>query len=540
MSRAEEITSEVRRLVLTCRAMEAQLQQSIPKKTHQEVVSKMQATIDGLNVEVERIKGEFQKTTGLNETIAGLGSQLTSQNETVASLGRTIANECQLVEGQKGAIEALSSRLSQSTVPVLLYDQTLSKVDELQEKIRCMVDKVDYISIQKKCDDLTETIKSTVPREDYLNLQNQFANFVPRESFEALQRTLSQYVPRDQLVASETRVHELEARIETYVPRSDYEELTARIALLAKEASALSVEVVPTVATIEQVVEQTVTPEVPQTQTAPVETIPIAEPIATVVEQPETHVLAQVTSAPIGIELSIPESLAAIETPDAPGLVAQDVVEKVAEQVTPTVETVLEAITIETVSETPHVEAIAEVGIETPQTETVVASPVEETMAEAPLVEPVTQTSPAETLVETPSVQAAVETPSTAQNVEGAPQETKNEITEIQTQLSEIKGAEDTGVTTLQTKSVDPTLGFVFANTTFCARSGMEFLQDLEQTPVETIQNHLMGGDFERWFKEALADDSSAESLKSIRESNFTGEELRAKIVAVIAPRYRS
>ena len=40
--------------------MEAQLQQSIPKKTHQEVVSKMQATIDGLNVEVERIKGEWK------------------------------------------------------------------------------------------------------------------------------------------------------------------------------------------------------------------------------------------------------------------------------------------------------------------------------------------------------------------------------------------------------------------------------------------------------------------------------------------------
>ena len=107
---------------------------------------------------------------------------------------------------------------------MLLYDQTLSKVEELQEKIRCMVDKVDYVSIQKRCDELSETLKSMVPREDYLNLQNQFANFVPRESFDALQRTLSQYVPRDQLVASETRVHELEARMVNYVPRSDYEE----------------------------------------------------------------------------------------------------------------------------------------------------------------------------------------------------------------------------------------------------------------------------------------------------------------------------
>ena len=92
----------------------------------------------------------------------------------------------------------------------------------------------------------------------------------------------------------------------------------------------------------------------------------------------------------------------------------------------------------------------------------------------------------------------------------------------------------------LQSRSVDPTQGFVFANTTFCAKSGLEFLQDLEQTPIETIQNHVKSGDFERWFKEVLTDNSSAESLKSIRESNFTGEALRAKIVAVIAPRYRS
>ena len=126
------------------------------------------------------------------------------------------------------------------------------------------------------------------------------------------------------------------------------------------------------------------------------------------------------------------------------------------------------------------------------------------------------------------------------QIVEQAPQETKPEITEIQAQLSEIKGAEDSGVTTMQAKSVDSTQGFVFANTSFCARSGLEFLQDLEQSPIETIQNHMMGGDFERWFKEVLTDDSSAESLRSIRESNFAGEELRAKIVAVIAPRYKS
>ena len=84
MSRAEEITSEVRRLVLTCRAMEAQLQQSIPKKTHEEVVSKMQGTIDELDGEVGRIRTELQRTTGITETLNALGAQIASSKETMS------------------------------------------------------------------------------------------------------------------------------------------------------------------------------------------------------------------------------------------------------------------------------------------------------------------------------------------------------------------------------------------------------------------------------------------------------------------------
>ncbi|HVB12898.1 MAG TPA: hypothetical protein VNE86_07170, partial [Nitrososphaerales archaeon] len=494
--------------------MEAQLQQSIPKKTHQEVVAKMQATIDGLNAEFERVKADLQKTVSLNETIAGIGSNITSQNETITSLGVTVKNQNQIIEEQNKAIGGLNSRLSQSTVPVLLYDQALSKVEEMQEKIRCMVDKVDYASIQTKCDELSESIKSMVPREDYLNLQNQFANFVPRESFEALQRTLSQYVPRDQLVTSETRVHELEARLENYVPRSDYEELTARIALLAKEASALSVDVPQAVLETKIAPAEQVSPA---ETTPPVETIPIAEPIAVVVEQPQIHdeKVSQILPNLVATEQPIAESVATVEAPISVSTTVQEVVAKVTE-VTPEVKTIQETIAVETVPEALHAEAVVE----------------------TPLVESVTVTSPTEAIVEIPSI-PAVEI-QVEQIVEQTPHETRPEITEIQAQLSEIKGVEDSGITTIQAKIVDTAQGFVFANTTFCARSGLEFLQDLEQTPIETIQNHMIGGDFERWFKEALTDDSSAESLRSIRESNFTGEELRAKIVAVIAPQYKS
>ena len=69
----------------------------------------------------------------------------------------------------------------------------------------------------------------------------------------------------------------------------------------------------------------------------------------------------------------------------------------------------------------------------------------------------------------------------------------------------------------------------------------MEFLDDLEHVPVEALEAHSRNGDFERWFKDVLQDEYSADSLRAIREhGNIAGEELRSQIVAVISPRYRS
>ena len=118
----------------------------------------------------------------------------------------------------------------------------------------------------------------------------------------------------------------------------------------------------------------------------------------------------------------------------------------------------------------------------------------------------------------------------------------KSEISEIQSGLAEIKGAADSGQTTFETtpEVVDGSQGFVFGTTGICAKSGLEFLDDLEHVPVEILESHSRNGDFERWFNDVLADEASASSLRTIRESNVAGEELKSQIVAVIAPRYRS
>lgn len=362
--------------------MEAQLQQSIPKKTHQEIVANMQATIDGLGKQVQELRTEIQSTSTLKDTITGLGNQLASQANAISSLTATIADLNRVIEVQKSSVAELTSKLSESTVPASLYDETLSKFGALQERVQNKIERTDYTSLQKKYDELLESFRKMVPRDEYQNLQAMLSNSVPKESFEALQETLSKYVPREQLAASEAKMHELEVKLQNYVPRTDYEELTAKIGLLTQEVSS----------------------------------------IGAVTSETEFQ-----TNDQVNIDRSMSQ----------------------------------------------------------------------------------TTTSPA----------------------------AQPEITEIQSQLSEIKGVEETGSKTL--KVVDQTQGFVFSNTKLCAISPVEFLHDLEVAPLESIESHSKTGDFERWFKDVIADDSTAEALRSLRESNCSGDDLRSRLVAVISPRYK-
>jgi uncharacterized coiled-coil protein SlyX len=433
--------------------MEAQLQQSIPKKTHQEVVAKMQGQIDTLNGELERTKSELKTTTTVGERVDHLGTQVSAQNESLSNLTAQINSQNQIINGldslvsnQKGTVEtqaaaiqelssafskgmeALDAKLSRDTVPVLLYNQTLSKVGEIEERMRFMVERADYTALQKRCDELTERITTMVPTTDYLALQAQFANYVPKAQYEELQRAYANTVPRDQYAESLNRVAELESKLTNTVPKSDYDELTAKIA----------------------------------------------------------SITAGVTTAEISMELATPSAEIDIPAPAAQVEQAQAPVE-------------------------------AKPVLEVPQA-------ADATVAEAPVLE-------------------AGETSAVENKPSGVPQcEAPTEISEMQSQLSEIKAQSETGATTFTAKVVvDSSFGFNFWKTTFCARSGMEFLDDLEHVPVEVLEAHSRNGDFERWFKDVLQDAYSADSLRAIREhGNFAGEELRSQIVAVISPRYRS
>jgi hypothetical protein len=438
LSRAEEITSEVRKLVFTCRSLEAQLQQSVPKKFHQEVMAKMQANIDSLATDFASTRSELEKTISIAQKVESLESQILSQNDTISSQTKTI--------------DSLTAKLSESEAYVLRYSEAVSKVQELESKISTMVDSAEFASLQKRCYELEAQVAAMVPRDHFSALQVELANSVPAQKYEDLQRRLEQMVPRDQLNIAESKIGELERNLAESVPKTDFDELAGKITQITKEA----------------------------------------------VE------FANRASAAIGLELPVLAEVdsVTVNVPDAPVTGPE-----VALSTTPSTFP----------SEVP-------------------ISPVEVTQAEVHTE----RSEVAEHAPESPGVEHEV----TSQPIQVETQTQPQEIAEVQSQLSEIGAAIETGANSIVTVQaptrVEAEKGFRFSNTEFIAKSGMEFLQDLEKVDISVVAAHCQSGDFERWFKDVLADETAAQSIQKIRESNVSGEEMRTMMVAAIAPRYRA
>lgn len=433
MSRVEEITSEVRKLVLTCRSLEAQLQQSVPKKFHQEVVTKMQGNIDSLSDDLTRTKAELEKTTSIGQRIPGLEGQIASQNEVITSQSKTI--------------DSLTTKLSESATTAIQYSQAVSKIQELESRISSMVDATEFTSAQKRCAELEQQVSDMIPKAQFSAIQAELANSVPAQKYEDLQKRFN-----EELSAAQSRIGELDKALQESVPKADFEELAGKITQITKEA-------------IE---------------------------------------LASRASAAIGLEspVVLEPTPVPVTAPDATATMAE-----VPASTSPvTLQTEVPVISVEVTQAEFHKEQ-NEVAPNTP---------------ESPIVESVATPTPAQA------------------EVQSHPQE----IAEVQSQLSEIHSAIETGASSISPTPTPTTVeaerGFRFSNTEFCARSGMEFLEDLEKVDISVVASHFQSGDFERWFKDVLADETSAQSLQKIRERNLSGEELRTMMVAVIAPRYRA
>ncbi len=225
-NRAEEITSEVRKLVLTCRKLQAQLDQSIPKKEHEQVVSKLQEKIDLINLQLKQTKADYEKNASLSEALANLSKQLSTQNGQISSLFQ-IDKE-------------ISSKLGDTTVPRMVYEETLSQVQELKASIQQMVErnKVEIAQLEEKKDaEFKEKISTMVPREEYTAIQSELTNTVPKSKHEEEVQRISAEVDsrEEQLKHAEARISELERLLQD--SRSELEGLAQSITSITRDAS---------------------------------------------------------------------------------------------------------------------------------------------------------------------------------------------------------------------------------------------------------------------------------------------------------------
>ncbi len=577
----------MRKLVLTCRSMQAQLEQSIPKKTHQEIVAKMQATIDGLSADLERTKQELSKTTTIGEHLNSLSAKVSEQEERIAN--------------QTKIIEAFSQRFAESTVPASMYSEVVAKNKELTEKISCMVSREDYIALQNRFNELESKMASMVPKVEFESLQAKIATMVPKSDYDERSAALSSL--QEQYRALETRAAALEAKLADSVPRSDFDELTARIAQLTMEATRFATELASVPSSVESPV-ATITQSNEVVNSSPAQGVtPTAEVLTSSSSQAPVEVqetvgpqLSEPSQVPSEVEANVVATTNAPETTStAPNVQEASLVQANAETVQtqnqesqdihqPTA-SVLESVAPPAATSTPEAVPVAAQATETAEpvvSQSTTTTVIAETLtAEAPAsnqeeqalvasvadnqstqesqkvesvqseVVPEIASAPATPVQETASLELST-APSISETKEEQQRQAEEEeeeerqqqppeIREVQSQLSEIHTSAETGQTSFAPSVVvDPSRGFKFTNTDFYATSVIDFLQDLEKVPLETIEYHTRNGDFERWFADVITDAQCAESLKSIREASYGGEELRTKTIQVIAPKYRA
>jgi len=165
-SRTEQITSEVRRLVMTARSLQAQLDQSIPKKTHEEVIARMQATIDGMAAELRRTKTQLEETQTLGAGLSLLSKQVAASSDQVREA---------------------TVKLSEVTVPNQVFQQAMSKISELEQVINrkeqeikvindSTIHKDQYMRAEARISELESILSNSMPKTEFEDLSAQIDN----------------------------------------------------------------------------------------------------------------------------------------------------------------------------------------------------------------------------------------------------------------------------------------------------------------------------------------------------------------------------
>jgi len=159
LSSVEEITSEMRRLILKCRSLETKLEQSVPKKSYQDAVAKLQANIDRLTEDLQRTKDELGRTESL-------GGRLNNLSTVVLTLSSQIST-------QNEVIKALTDKYQ---VPQDLHNKALSKIKDLESSLTKK--SAESEAARARIAELEAKLEESVPKEKYSRLMDQISGLV--------------------------------------------------------------------------------------------------------------------------------------------------------------------------------------------------------------------------------------------------------------------------------------------------------------------------------------------------------------------------
>jgi hypothetical protein len=513
MSKVDSQIDDAKKLALRCKTLELQLRQSVSKKDHHEVTSKLERQIDALERDLDRARAENQKTIALNKQIAGVEGLISSVIKTANAQGKTLdfieeeaSTRGKALGAQGKVLDALAAKLSQGTVPSNVHLQALSKIRDLEEDKRGMVRRFEYNSLEARCGELSRQLSTMVPSSDYSSLKERFddvttqmGNMVPASDYstlkqrvEELEGTISSMVPREQLASSEARVRELETRLAEHVPQSVYDELVSKVVSLAEAVTGGAIQ--PEEARAE-----------PQPEAAEPE--PAAQPASSAEPTGEPNIEPSV-------EVSIPEAPEP-QSQSQPQVEASAPAQvEASAPAEPSVEV--------SIAEAPEPQPQPQVEASAPAEPSVEVSIAEVSIAEAPEPQPQVETSaPAEPA----AAPAATESPDSVPEV----REIQSQLAELSTQALEARGdASASGPETVLS-------AFTFSGTDIVVRTGPEFAQAIGKMPTSILETDVKSGGLEKWFASSLADESTAESLRKVREGGAIGEELHSQVASSVA-----
>jgi hypothetical protein len=271
MSKVETGISDVKTLALRCKALEMQLRQTVPKKDHLEVTSKLERQVASLEKDLDRARTENQKTVAINKQIVGVEGQITAVIRATAGLAKsldsldstTITTRKALAE-QARTIDSIGAKIAQGTVPSGIHLESLSKIrnlesrcEELTRQIGNMVPSREFVALNDRLEDANRRIGTMVPASDLEEANRRIGTMVPASELEEanrrigamvpasefaelkrraddLEAAISTMVPGEQLAASEARVGELEGMLAYRVPQTLYDDLVSRVVSLAE------------------------------------------------------------------------------------------------------------------------------------------------------------------------------------------------------------------------------------------------------------------------------------------------------------------